>query len=67
MYKHNGTPYITADDQCDDCRFYEKCPLIEFMTIPVVFVEEDIRVTCCVFYEKKRRHLQVVKEGILDG
>lgn len=65
-----GKVYIEDDDQCMDCKNYAQgvaCPLLTALGLGVVYLEDNLTVTNCGFFEKFERHLQIVRDDEEDN
>ena len=66
MYCSDGKIYIEENDQCIDCKNYAEgisCPLLTALGLGVVYLEDNLAVENCGFFEKFERHLHIVREN----
>lgn len=60
-----GKVYIEDDDQCMDCKNYAQgvaCPLLTALGLGVVYLEDNLIVKNCGFFERFERYLHIVRE-----
>ena len=65
MYCEDSKIYIEKDDQCMDCKNYLQgisCPLLTALGLGVVYLENNLSVVNCGFFEKFERSLHIVRD-----
>lgn len=69
MYHEDNEIKFHEDDQCLTCKYHPSqsidkiCPLLEALAFRLAFLDGDVAVVNCGFYEVFERHLRLVTDN----